>query len=203
MTSSPVRMAAALVPLALLAGCGTAPAAPEPLLQPDDLGGVDVVEVDDDLPLGRFLPCDDLADPQQALTTTGVHAEYRVMVDEADGTVVTGAFAPPTELTTTLLAFLDGAPDACGASDRAVVLDVDGAAEVAEEAGVDADDVRLLRAGPEDTPAWRAYVVVEEGHVAVVGAGGTAVVAALDAPATVAAAVEHLRDHDGELAPEG
>ncbi|MEJ5867962.1 hypothetical protein WDV85_09455 [Pseudokineococcus sp. 5B2Z-1] len=155
--------------------------------------------MDDELPLGRFLPCDLLTDPQQEVAATGVHAEYRVQVDDEDGVVVTGAFAPPAELTTDLLDFLDGASGACGTSDREVVLDTEAAAAVAAEAGVDADDVRLLRKGPEETPGWRAYAVVGR-EVVVVGAGGTAVVGALDTATTVADAVQRLRD-DGLSPP--
>ncbi|WP_298801463.1 hypothetical protein [uncultured Pseudokineococcus sp.] len=161
---------------------------------------MDVLEMDDELPLGRFLPCDLLTDPQQELAATGVHAEYRVEVDDEDGIVVTGAFAPPAELTTDLLDFLDSAPRACETSDREVLLDTDAASAAAAEAGLAADDVRLLRKGPEETPGWRAYAVVGR-EVVVVGASGTAVVGALDTATTVADAVQRLQDDDGSSPP--
>ncbi|MEJ5914810.1 hypothetical protein [Pseudokineococcus sp. 1T1Z-3] len=181
--------------VSLLLGCARLPEAPAFLLQPADLEGVEVVEaVEAVLPMGSFLPCQVLGDPQRHVWGTGVHVEYRVEVDDAAGFVISGAFAPADELATELLDFLDGAASACR-SDVEVVLDEGAAAAVADAADVDEADVRVLRSGPGWTPNWRAYVLLDDGRLVVVQAGGTDVVAAIDLPATTAAAVSHLRDH--------
>lgn len=180
---------AAVSGLALLpvVACASAPAAPEPLLQPQDLQGLSVDDaVPDAFPPGALEDCPGERDPHLDLSGSAGTWNYYIDLEEGgrEG-LTTAVHAPDADV---LDAVLDYAARCSGPPE--VMTDEDAAREVARAAELPDDAVTVYRSG--DTGWPRAYAVV--GTDLVLVEVGPRLVPEVDLVELMASAVSRVRD---------